>query len=211
MTTQLKKVLDVALADQQLLSHPFYLRWEAGELSRDELTHYAQQYRYFEAMLPKFLEKLSAQLPDGPARDFVLANLSDEVSPPSHLSLFEQFARFFDASDTAISPAMANLVGSYAELLEQGPVSSLAGLFAYESQGARIADSKAEGLERHYGARSDAVAFWTAHGSIEEDHAKWTLDALSSLEPDASDVERAAHLIGGAWWSFLDERESLAA
>jgi pyrroloquinoline-quinone synthase len=211
MTTQLETALEVALADRQLLSHPFYRRWEAGELRRDELTQYAEQYRYFEAMLPAFLVTLSAQLPDGSARDFVLANLSDEVSPPSHLSLFEQFARFFGAADTTISPAMSHLVDSYAKVSEQGPASSLAGLWAYESQGARIADSKAEGLDRYYGAQSDAIAFWTAHGSIEEDHAKWTLDALSSLEPDPSEVELAARLIGDAWWSFLDERELLAA
>ena len=211
MTLRLQATLDTALADLQLLKHPFYQRWEAGELHRDELTDYVEQYRYFEAMLPIFLESLSEQLPVGPSKDLVLANLSDEVSPPSHLDLLEQFARFLDADESAISPAMLALVSSYSSLLQRSPASSLAGLWAYESQGAAIADSKAEGLVDHYGAGPDAIAFWSAHGTIEEDHAKWTLEALESLDPDVDEVRSAALLIAQAWWSFLDERESLAA
>jgi pyrroloquinoline-quinone synthase len=194
-----------------LLDHPFYRRWQAGELSRIELTRYAEQYRYFESMFPLFLEKLSARLPEGPARAAVLANLNDEVSPPSHLELFEQFAGSFDASDAAISPAMSYLVESYSALLERGPEASLAGLMAYEVQGARIAESKAEGLATHYAAAGDSLAFWLAHSSIEDEHAKWTLEALSLLEPDFDEVELGARLIGDAWWLFLNERELLAA
>jgi pyrroloquinoline-quinone synthase len=211
MTLQVEATLETALANLQLLRHPFYQRWEAGELRREELTGYVEQYRYFEAMLPVFLESLSEQLPDGKVRDLVLANLSDEVSPPSHIDLLEQFARFFDATESAISPAMLHLVSSYSSLLQRGPAASLAGLWAYERQGAEIADSKAEGLVTHYDADADATAFWTVHGTIEEDHAKWTLDALESLDPDADDVRTAALLIANAWWSFLDERELLAA
>jgi pyrroloquinoline-quinone synthase len=211
MTTDLEIVLDATLSDRQLLDHPFYRRWQAGELSRDELTEYAEQYRFFETMFPGFLEKLSARLPDGPARRAVLDNLDDEVSPPNHLALFEQFANSFDASDAAISPATSHLVESYAALLGRGPEAALAGLWAYEGQGAQIAQSKAEGLITHYGAQSDALAFWTAHGSIEDDHAKWTLEALSLLEPDLGEVAFGAGLIAEAWWLFLNERELLAA
>jgi len=211
MTNQLEENLALVLSDCQLLDHPFYRRWEAGELRRDEITKYAEQYRYFESMFPTFLRELSAQLPEGPIRDSVLDNLSDEITPPSHLTLFEKFAMWFDASDAPISPAMSWLVDSYSELLTRGPGASLAGLWAYESQGANIAHFKAEGLARHYGATAGALEFWMAHGLVEEDHAKWTFDALSLLEPDINDVVPSARLIGQAWWSFLDEREAMAA
>lgn len=211
MNTQIEIALNATLADRQLLDHPFYRRWEAGGLSREELTSYAEQYRYFESMFPDFLQKLSGQLPEGPARDAVLDNLRDEISPPSHLSLFERFARWFDAGDADMSPAMSHLVDSYFEVLRRGPQASLAGLWAYEVQGAQIADSKADGLVRHYGAHDEVVAFWTAHGVVEDDHARWTLEALSSLDPDIDDMAIATRLIGEAWWTFLDERESLAA
>lgn len=210
MKTQLHETLDAALVTRQLLDHPFYRRWEAGELNDGELTSYAEQYRYFETMLPTFLLSLSEQLPEGPARDSVLDNYRDEVSPPSHLELFEAFANFYDASDAPISPAMTSLVASYDEVLRRSPASALAGLLAYEYQGAAIAYSKANGLIKHFHASSDAVTFWTVHGSVEENHAEWTLDALASLEPDEADVKAAARLVGEAWWSFLDERELLA-
>jgi pyrroloquinoline quinone (PQQ) biosynthesis protein C len=211
MNVQLDTKIVKALEPYLLLNHPFYRRWEAGALHRDELTGYAEQYRYFERMLPSFLEKLIDQLPDGPIRDAVGANLTDEVSPPSHLELFERFARFYDAGEAEISPAMRRLVDAYSMILAKGPASSLAGLWAYESQGANIADSKADGLVTHYGAHDDAVEFWSVHGSLEGDHARWTRDALQALHPDLGVAVDAVALIGSAWWSFLDEREALAA
>lgn len=106
---------------------------------------------------------------------------------------------------------MANLVDSYAQALLRGSASGLAGLFAYESQGAAIADSKAAGLNKHYGASDEALTFWQEHGSIEGDHAKWTFDALSSLDPDLDEVALSTRLVGEAWWAFLDEREMQSA
>ncbi|MGC2167577.1 MAG: iron-containing redox enzyme family protein, partial [Acidimicrobiales bacterium] len=180
-------------------------------LSREELTSYAEQYRHFEAMLPSFLRQLSDELESGAARDLVLANLSDEVSARSHLELFDDFGAFVGAADVAPSPAMSDLLAAYGEVAQRGAVSSLAGLLAYESQGAAVADSKGAGLAAHYGAPDEALAFWREHSSIEDEHADWTFDALSSLDPDLDEVYASARLVGEAWWAFLDERESLAA
>jgi pyrroloquinoline-quinone synthase len=210
MDTSLNETLSTTLGDLQLLTHPFYRRWESGQLSREELTGYAEQYRCFETMLPNFLQALSEQLPEGPARDAVLDNLRDETAPPSHLELFELFAAFYGARDVAPSLAMVNLVDAYREVLKRSPASALAGLWAYESQGAAIAASKAGGLRSHYGAGGPALTFWDAHWIVEGDHAAWTLEALSMLEPDVEEVSSAARLVGEAWWSFLDERELTA-
>lgn len=207
MISDLHQRIDTALQDIHLLDHPFYLRWEAGELQREELTHYAEQYRYFETMLPSFLQQLSEALSPGAAKDLVDANLSDEVTPPTHVELFELFARFYNAAPEPLSPAMTRLVDAYAQVLRRGSSSALAGLYAYESQGAAIADSKAAGLMEHYGAKEEALMFWKEHGSIEGDHAKWTFDALSSLEPNLDEVAWATRFVGEAWWAFLDERE----
>jgi pyrroloquinoline-quinone synthase len=211
MTTALQQSMFEVLSDRQLLDHPFYRRWEAGELSRDELTSYAEQYRHFEEMMPNFLRRLSGELEPGAARDLVLANLKDEVSPPSHLELFDAFGAFVGARDIAPSPAMSDLLTTYDEVARQGVVSSLAGLLAYESQGAAVADSKGAGLATHYEAPEEALVFWREHSSIEGEHAEWTFDALDSLNPDPQVVHAAARLVGEAWWAFLDERESLAA
>src|SRR5579863_334590 len=196
MTIYLEAALESSISERKLLSHPFYRRWESGGLSKEELRLYAEQYRYFEEMLPRFLEQLASELPEGLARDSVLKNLADEVAVPSHLELFDRFAQFYRASDAVISPAMQRLVDAYQEVLSQGPSAALAGLWAYESQGAEIADSKAEGLATHYGASRESLDFWSAHGTIEEDHAKWTLEALELLEPDEELAQEASRLVG---------------
>jgi pyrroloquinoline-quinone synthase len=207
MNTDLQHNFFDALNDRQLLDHPFYQRWEMGTLTRDELARYAEQYRHFETMMPGFLVQLRDSLEPGEAHDLVDANLMDEVSPPSHLELFEQFATSFGATDAPASPAMVSLLDAYVEVASQGPVSALAGLLAYESQGAAVAHSKGLGLAKHYSAPAEALVFWEEHGSIEGDHAEWTFDALASLDPDIDDVRVAARRVGDAWWAFLDERE----
>jgi pyrroloquinoline quinone (PQQ) biosynthesis protein C len=83
-------------------------------------------------------------------------------------------------------------------------------LLAYEEQGANIAVSKKDGLARHYGGTSTAVDFWTVHGSVEDEHAKWTLEGLEALSPSEDSVASGLDLIARAWWDFLTERESLA-
>jgi len=54
MIPDLQQRIDSALQDINCSITRSNRRWEAGELKRDELTHYAEQYRFFETMLPTF-------------------------------------------------------------------------------------------------------------------------------------------------------------
>jgi pyrroloquinoline-quinone synthase len=205
------RVLAAALADRRLLNHPFYRRWEAGEVSMPELAAYAAQYRHFERYLPGFLSRLTAALADGPARDLVAANLADEQGDPTpHAELFERFATAVAAGADAASPATTGLLGTYDDLLSDGPMSALAGFVAYESQAAEIAQSKADGLRRQYQLSDSALRFWDHHAQVDVRHDAWAREALATsvCTDDAvgSDLRRAAD----AWWAFLDEREALA-
>ena len=210
MQSTLETLVQSSLDGHRLLTHPFYRRWEEGELSLAELTGYAEQYRFFEAYLPEFLSELAFRLEDGPTRDAILANLIDETAEPSHLSLFDRFAQAYGVHTANISPAMSALLCAYQTALNEGVVVAVAGLLAYEEQGADIAISKKDGLVRHYGGTSTAVDFWTVHGSVEDEHARWTLEGLEALSPSEALVARGLDLIAGAWWDFLTERESLA-
>jgi pyrroloquinoline quinone (PQQ) biosynthesis protein C len=211
MTNTVTALLDQALEGRRLLDHPFYRRWETGGLHDGELQHYAEQYRYFEAHLPLFLAELAGRLPEGPAQSAVNANLRDEVAQPTHLDLFESFASFYGATNAEISPAMQTLIDEYRHVLATSDVAAIAGLLAYEAQGAAIADTKAEGLRTHYGADASATTFWDVHGSIEADHASWTIEALASLEGDDDVIVASAQRIANAWWDFLSERDELVA
>ena len=42
--TQLLEKIDAAIAEKNLLKHPFYQDWQAGKLSRESLQLYAAQY-----------------------------------------------------------------------------------------------------------------------------------------------------------------------
>ena len=48
-----KQALDNKIADYNLLNHPFYQAWSAGELPVDALRSYAREYGAFISTLPK--------------------------------------------------------------------------------------------------------------------------------------------------------------
>ena len=146
-----------ALTGRELLTHPFYLRWEAGELAAGELAEYAVQYRAFEAALPAVLTAVAGQLRtegNTEAATLVEKNLADELGRPEpHLALFDRFAEAVGGAAGRVSPGPAAdaLVATYFDLVGEGPAAALAGLAAYETQASAIASSKADGLRRWYG------------------------------------------------------------
>jgi pyrroloquinoline-quinone synthase len=201
-----------ALAGRQLLTHPFYRRWEAGTLADGELAAYAEQYRLIERALPATLGAIAAALPDGAARTLVEANLADELGVPApHVMLFESFAQAAGAEDdVAATPATAALVAAVRTAAVTDPVAALAMVAAYEVQAADIAASKADGLRRHYGMDAEGTRFWDVHTTLEATHADWSTEALAALGADPAAVRAAAKTAADGWWEFLSEREALA-
>jgi pyrroloquinoline-quinone synthase len=209
-TAAVHELVALNLADRRLLDHPFYRRWERGEVTMSELADYAAQYRHFETWLPGYLARLLAQLPPGEARDLVAANLDDELGDPvPHVELFEGFARGVSAPATGPSEAMASLLATYDDLLDKGPVEGLAGFVAYEVQAADVARNKADGLRRHYGLADEAVAFWEHHADVDMTHAAWAVSALGLMTEELSETGVSVHRAANAWWRFLDERETM--
>jgi pyrroloquinoline-quinone synthase len=212
----LSAVVSSALEGRALLSHPFYRRWEAGQLGPGELAEYAVHYRAFEAALPLVLEELAGALAAagraGAARS-VERNLVDERGRPEpHLVLFDRFAEALGTGTSRpAGPAARALVDTYRRLAVEGPPATLAGLAAYETQAAGIAATKAEGLRRFYGVDTAATEFWDVHAAMDADHGDWTIDALTQCEADRTLTYDAARRAADAWWAFLDEREAEVA
>ena len=209
---QVHDAIAAALDGRRLLEHPFYRRWEAGELADGELAAYAEQYRHVEQALPVVLRTAADQLPAGPARDLVLANLADEEGVPEpHVALFESFADAVGArSSVPAGPATAALTDLQRSTAAADPVAALAVIAAYEVQAGAVATSKSAGLTEHYGLDERGTRFWDVHAAMETDHATWSLDALALLTDDEAHLSAAAGAAAQAWWSFLDEREALA-
>ena len=219
-TTDPKAPLAAAVASslegRMLLTHPFYRRWEAGELRSQELAEYAVHYRAFEAVLPTVLEAVVERLrADGgvEAADLVARNLADELgSPRSHLELFDEFASALpdDAVARSAGPAAVALADTYRSLAEQSPAAAVAGLAAYETQAAAIAATKGDGLRRWYGMDAAGTAFWDVHATMDADHGDWSIEALNLLDADPAEVADASLRAADAWWALLDEREAEA-
>ena len=205
-----------ALEGRELLSHPFYQRWQAGELDPVELAEYAVQYRVFESALPVVLTAVVEQLQaegEVEAAATVGQNLHDELGRPEpHLALFDRFASALEVQAASYDPGPAAqvLVATYADLVADGPIAAVAGLAAYETQAGAIATTKAAGLRQWYGMDAAGTEFWDVHAVMEADHGDWALDALALLGADPDEVAEAARRGADAWWSFLDEREAQA-
>ena len=185
--TQAAGLIWAGIGGERLLDEPFYRRWEAGTLASGELA-YAEQYRHIEAALPQVLRRVASNLPDGPARAAVHANLADELGRPATRSL------------TALQLSAA----------ASDPVRGLGVLAAYETQAVAVAVTKAAGLRRHYGIDGRGVAFWDVHADLEADHAGWTGSALAATAASPAQVTSAAADGARAWWQFLDERQTAA-
>lgn len=210
-------VLRGVIAPYRLLDHPFYRRWEAGQLQLSDLARYAEQYRWIEAALPEVLAGIVAAMPAGRARDLVSASLDDERGRPRpHLELFGDFAEAVGASpDVPAWPATRDLLATYAREASAGPLPGLAAIAAYEVQAAKIASAKAAGLRAWYCLDGPAVAFWDVHAAMEVDHGTWVCEALADLvalgNGDASVVSSSATAAAAAWWGFLDAQERAVA
>lgn len=206
----------------RLVDHPFYQAWQDGTLHGEDLARYAEQYRHFERVLPEVLDEVSAVLPEGEARQLVEQNLHDERHRPCpHVDLFEGFAAAVGsrpdgapgaapgtAPGAAPDPATASLTSLYREAASASPVAALAVIGAYEIQASEIAATKSASLRDSYGLDPTATAFWDTHASLEQEHADWTVEALDLLGAGPSLVRYWASRSAGAWWAFLDERQS---
>src|ERR1700722_7630728 len=89
--------LEARTAPYDLLKHPFYQAWTAGELSREDLAAYACEYWHHVSAFPTYLSALHSRLPDGELRREVLRNLADEegidtANGRAHSELWMDFA-----------------------------------------------------------------------------------------------------------------------
>jgi pyrroloquinoline quinone (PQQ) biosynthesis protein C len=78
-------------------------------------------------------------------------------------------------------------------------------------QAPSIAASKAAGLRRHYEVDADGTRFWDIHATMDQDHARWGIEAVAALGAPGDRLVRAARSAADAWWAFLDDREGAAA
>ena len=211
--THLMDRLDAAIAQKNLLNHPFYQDWQAGKLSRESLQLYASQYyRHVEAF-PKHLRVLAART-EGPLRTTVMENLAEEENPDGpHPQLWRDFASAVGVAEEDIGccpalPGTQAVVSMFREICGDRPVAeAVAALYAYESQVPEISATKIDGLKKFYGVdRPEALAYFSVHEEADKAHrAAWR----AWLEEHAADsnedeIVATAQDALNALWGALD-------
>lgn len=202
-----------------LLKHPFYTAWTAGELTREDLREYAAEYWHHVSAFPSYLSALHSRLDDCVTRRMVATNLADEegVGAPdgrAHSDLWMDFARGMGANEVEVKtraprPETQRLISSFRSIASEGSTAAaLAAFYAYESRVPAIAHEKAAGLKDHYGADAATMRYFTLHQTADVLHADvWrTLIAgeLAKSPESAPEALTAAEQTAAALWFALD-------
>ena len=179
--------IDNDIAEKHLLKHPFYLAWTRGELSKEALTDYAQQYYHHVAAFPTYLSAVHAHCDHQTTRKQLLNNLIDEeAGSPNHPELWKKFADGLGVEDAERAqaeklPETKNLINTFRSVCGQrSTAEGLAALYAYESQIPSICESKIDGLKKHYGfTKPDHYEYFTVHIEADREHSAAEREMLS--------------------------------
>ena len=214
-TTHLLDKIDAAIAEKNLLKHPFYQDWQAGKLSRESLQLYAAQYyRHVEAF-PRHLRVLAARA-DESLKPVVLENLAEEENPARpHPQLWRDFASALGVSedDIASSPSLPgtqNVVHTFRDICANRPVAeAVAALYAYEAQVPEIAATKLDGLNRFYGVNdAKGTAYFSVHEEADKAHREawrnWLRERASAAGGSEDLILASTHDALDALWGALD-------
>ncbi len=206
-------VIDQQIAAKHLLTHPFYLAWTRGELSKEALRDYACQYYQHVAAFPTYLSAVHAQCDDQPTRKQILSNLIDEeAGTPNHPELWLQFAETLGASNEEVratkkQPETAALIDTFRSVCAQGETAEgLAALYAYESQIPAVSESKIDGLKKHYGLTDPkAYEYFSVHVEADREHAAAEREMLQEHvnEANAPAVKASVDRVLNALWDLL--------
>lgn len=211
--------LNRRIAKYDLLKHPFYQAWAMGELTREDLRHYAANYYHHVDAFPAYLAKFAGRLSDDHAklREVVVANMEGERG---HSDLWLDFAEGMGASrnlqgDQPI-PAMQDVVKHFENVAAQGtPEQALAAFYAYESQVPQVAAEKAHWLKEKYAADEKACGYFTLHAVADVYHsAAWReqlMDRVAARPESAEAALDAAETAAKMLWRALDGMESVRA
>src|ERR1700694_2674918 len=114
--------VDREIAKYDLLKHPFYQAWSAGELTSRDLKFYAEQYYHQVSKFPTYLTSLHSRLPEGAMRRAVLANAyEEECDGIPHSELWLRFIEGMGGNGSRLSqekpiPEVNDLVKTFRTL-----------------------------------------------------------------------------------------------
>lgn len=186
-------MLDEARAAINVLEHPFYQRWNAGELSAEELGCYAGEYRHAVRALAEASELAAAA--GGPHATGLALHAREERS---HIALWEEFALAMGAPQPE-APAEVQALTETEECVRSWTAGGdllerLAVLYAIEAGQPAISQTKLDGLSAHYGYSEEgpATEYFTVHALLDIEHARQARELIERLMAEVEDPEEQA-------------------
>jgi pyrroloquinoline-quinone synthase len=204
--------LDAAIAERNLLKHPFYQDWQAGKLSRQALQLYAAQYYKHVEAFPKHLRVLAART-EGPLQVLIQENLAEEENPAGpHPKLWRDFAAAVGVSEDDITccpalPGTKAVVQKFREICGDRTVAeAVAALYAYEAQVPEVATTKIEGLKNFYGVtQPEGLAYFEVHEVADKLHREaWRGWLMEHAEGNEDEILATTNEALNALWGALD-------
>jgi pyrroloquinoline-quinone synthase len=177
--------LDEARERWNLLNHPFYRRWNCGELKREDLAYYSGQYRHAVVALAETAGKADAE------------HACEEAE---HVSLWDEFADAMGAIPAEASAETTECVSAW--LAPDDPIGALAVLYAIEAGQPAVSQTKLDGLADHYGVARDepGAAYFVLHAELDHEHAASSRALLEAHSADENLlVELAENALRGNW------------
>jgi pyrroloquinoline-quinone synthase len=196
--------LDQARRATNVLEHPFYQRWSAGELSAGELSCYAGEYRHAVTALAEASAR-AADAADPPHRAGLRRHAEEESA---HLALWDQFAQA--AGTPAAGPGLPETRACVeAWVAGEDLLEHLAVLYAIEAGQPEVSRTKLEGLSAHYGYSEEGPAseYFRVHERLDSEHARQAAELIATLMAETEDpeeqasrmVRRASAALRGNW------------
>jgi pyrroloquinoline-quinone synthase len=223
-TQEFSQEIDARIAKYDLLCHPFYQAWSAGQSTRDDLREYARDYYHHVEAFPTYLAELAVRLTEGDLRRAVLANMCEESgrahdgqpAERAHSELWLDFAEGMGANRSLQSrppQEVKELMTFFHRAASEGtPEEALAAFYAYESQVPRVAATKAKGLRELYGAGDKTCGYFDLHTTADVYHSQvWRKQLEKCVAADEGAAERAldaAERAAQALWRTLDGFEA---
>jgi pyrroloquinoline-quinone synthase len=194
--------IEQARACWNVLEHPFYQRWSAGELSREELAAYSGQYRHATAAIAR----LSASVAESAPPDERAELRRHAAEEEAHVALWDGFVEAIGGdADAAPTPQTQECVEAWTA--DDSRLCQLARLYAIESGQPAISRTKREGLAAHYGiGDGPGNEYFRVHQKADVEHAaegRSLIEAhLAEADPEA--LVAAAESAFEANWRLLD-------
>lgn len=191
----MQRLFSPVFEQYDLLRHPFYLAWNDGKLTKEQMGVYASEYGSFIQLISEGWRV---------AGEAAIAKEEEE-----HYVLWKNFTESLETKNKgATIKEVSDLVNSVKNSF-RSYAGALGALYAFEAQQPATASSKLEGLKKHYSQWQADETYFTIHQSDFEEPAllEEKIDVLSKEEKlvAALACEETSSLLWNALTAIMEQ------